>query len=154
VDGGVCRRRVRDHFTLPIFNVALPALNGSGAGAMIGYIAFPVRAFTERLLHGDALPASALFLSCSLASVSLSSLTKWTVGYAFGRVDARLDPAYLARLTRKFRIITVWNVAAAGLVWLWWPGGVAMSWIGVLAELQAPETLRYLTEAPTIEGES
>jgi hypothetical protein len=94
---------------------------------MIGYIAFPVPAFTGSLLHGDALPASALFLSCSLALVSLSSLTKWTVGYAFGHVDARLDPAYVARLRRKYRIITVWNVAAAGLVWLWWPGGVVMS---------------------------
>ena len=40
------------------------------------------------------------------------------------------------------------------MVGLVWRGGVAMSWIGVLAKLQAPETPRYLTEAPTIEGES
>lgn len=191
-------------FTLPIFNVALPALNGSGAGfgdrllagwpenlnyllasvviglywvhhhfsgaiyrttghyfllatvlflTMIGYIAFPVRAFTESLLHGDALPDSAAFLSMSLALTSLSWLLKWTVGNAQGHVDARLDPAYLARLTRRYRLMTAWNVAGAVVVWAWWPLGVAMSWIGVLAKLKAPETPRYITEAPTIEGE-
>lgn len=191
-------------FTLPIFNVALPALNGSGAGfadrllagwpenltyllasaviglywvhhhfsgaiyrttghyfllatvlflTMIGYIAFPVRVFTESLLHADAIPAAAAMLSCSLALVSLTWLLKWTIGNRHGHVDARLDPAYLARLTSRYRWITLWNVLAAAIVWLWWPLGVAMSWIGVLAKLQPPETPRYRTEAPTIEGE-
>ena len=192
-------------FTLPIFNVALPALNGSGAGfgnrllagwpedlnyllasmviglywvhhhfsgaiyrttghyfllatvlflTMIGYIAFPVRAFTESLLHGAALPDSAKFLSVSLALTSLSWLLKWTVGNAHGHVDTRLDPAYVARLTRRYRRMTAWNVAAAALVWLWWPLGVTMSWMGVLAKLRVPETPRYRTQAPAIEGES
>lgn len=191
-------------FTLPIFNVALPSLQGSGAGfgarllegwpenlnyllasaviglywvhhhfsgaiyrttghyfllatvlflTMIGYIAFPVRAFTESLLHAEAVPDSAAFLACSLALTSLTWLLKWTVGNAHGHVDARLDPAYLARLTRRYRVITAWNVAAAALVWLWWPVGIAMAWMGVLAKLRPPETPRYLAEAPIIEGE-
>jgi uncharacterized membrane protein len=173
-------------FTLPIFNVALPSLQGSGAGfggrllegwpenlnyllasaviglywvhhhfsgaiyrttghyfllatvlflTMIGYIAFPVRAFTESLLHAEAVPASAAFLACSLALTSLTWLLKWTVGNAHGHVDARLDPAYLARLTRRYRVITAWSVAAAILVWFWWPVGIAMSWMGVLAKV-------------------
>ena len=92
--------------------------------------------------------------SCRAAwLVLLSWLLKWTVGYAFGHVDARLGPAYLARLTRKSHHHGV-ERGGGGVMWLWWPGGVAMSWIGVLAELQAPETPRYLTEAPTIECES
>ncbi len=191
-------------FTLPIFNVALPALNGPGEGfgdrliagwpenlnyllasaviglywvhhhfsgaiyrttghyfllatvlflTMIGYIAFPVRAFTESLLHREALPDAAVFLSCSLALTSLAWLLKWTVGNAHGHVDARLEPAYLARLTRRYRRMTAWNVAAAVVVWFAWPVGIAMSWIGVLAKLQPPETPRYRTEAPIIEGE-
>lgn len=83
---------------------------------MIGYIAFPVRAFTESLLHAEAVPASAAFLACSLALTSLTWLLKWMVGNAHGHVDAQLDPAYLARLTRRYQVITVWNVAAAVLV--------------------------------------
>ncbi|UUR08719.1 TMEM175 family protein [Sphingomonas glaciei] len=191
-------------FTLPIFNVALPSLQGSGAGfggrlvegwpenlnyllasmviglywvhhhfsgaiyrttghyfllatvlflTMIGYIAFPVRAFTESLLHAEAVPDSAAFLACSLALTSLTWLLKWTVGNAHGHVDARLDPAYLARLTRRYRAITAWNVTAAVLVWFWWPVGITMAWMGVLAKLLPPETPRYLTQAPAIEGE-
>jgi hypothetical protein len=47
---------------------------------------------------------------------------------------------------RPRRTITAWNVVAAML-------GVAMSWLGVLAKLKAPETPCYLSEPPTIEGE-
>lgn len=191
-------------FTLPIFNVALPAMQGSGTGfgdrllagwpenlnyllasmviglywvhhhfsgaiyrttghyfllatvlflTMIGYIAFPVRAFTESLLHSEAVPDSARFLACSLALTSLTWLLKWTIGNSHGHVDARLDPAYLARLTRRYRIMTGWNVLAALVVWVSWPIGVAMSWMGVLAKLKPPETPRYLGKAPAIEGE-
>lgn len=191
-------------FTLPIFNVILPTLQGSGAGfgqrllqgwpenlnyllasmviglywvhhhfsgaiyrttghyfllatvlflTMIGYISFPVRAFTESLTHGAAIPDSAAFLACSLALTSTSWLFKWTVGNAHGHVDARLDPAYLARLTRRYRLMTLWNVGAAVVVWWSWQAGIAMAWLGVLYKLKAPETPRYVTEAPTIEGE-
>ncbi|WP_344706864.1 TMEM175 family protein [Sphingomonas swuensis] len=191
-------------FTLPIFNVILPALQGPAAGygerllegwpenlnyllasmviglywvhhhfsgaiyrttghyfllatvlflTMIGYIAFPVRAFTESLTHKEAIPDTAAFLACSLALTSLAWLFKWTVGNAHGHVDARLDPAYLARLTRRYRLMTAWNLLAAVVVWFWWPVGIAMSWMGVLYKLKAPETPRYLSKAPTIEGE-
>jgi len=192
-------------FTLPIFNVALPAFQGTGAGfgerllagwpenlnyllasmviglywvhhhfsgaiyrttghhfllatvlflTMIGYIAFPVRAFTESLTHPEALPSAARFLACSLALTSLTWLIKWTVGNAHGHVDERLEPAYLDRLTRRYRLMTLWNLAAAAIVWWVWPVGTAMAWMGVLYKLKAPETPRYRTQAPVIEGEA
>lgn len=191
-------------FTLPIFNVALPALQGSGAGfgarllagwpenlsylfaslvialywvhhhfsgaiyrttghhfllatalflTMIGYISFPIRAFTESLTHPAALPDAAIFLAWSLALTSITWLVKWTIGNAHGHVDTRLDPAYVARLTRRYRTMTAWNVGAALVTLVSWPVGIALSAVGVLYKLKTPETPRYLTEAPAIEGE-
>ena len=63
------------------------------------------------------------------------------------------SPATVVSGNRTVRLITVWNVAAAALVWFWWPVGITMSWMGVLAKVPPPETPRYLSEAPIIEGE-
>ncbi|GLR47061.1 TMEM175 family protein [Sphingomonas astaxanthinifaciens] len=121
---------------------------------MIGYIAFPVRAFAESIPHPGALPDAARFLSVALALTSLSWLTKWSVGRHFGHVDDRLDPAYVDRLTRTYRRMSAWNVAAALIAWVDWRIGLAMSAAGLLAKLKPPETPRYCTEAPVIEGEA
>lgn len=117
---------------------------------MIGYIAFPVRAFAASLAHPDAQPAAAAFLVCSLALVSLTWLLKWTIGNAYGHVDARLDPAYVDRLTRLYRAVAGWNLAAAALVWVDWRIGIAMVALSQASKLRPPETPRYRTEAPEI----
>jgi uncharacterized membrane protein len=120
---------------------------------MIGYIAFPVRTFAESLPYPAARPAAAAFLAFCLALTSVTWLIKWTVGNARGHVDARLEPAYVAKLTRVYRLMTAWNMAAALLVWVDWRLGLVMSAAGLLFKLKPPETPRYRTEAPTIEGE-
>ncbi|WP_344710353.1 TMEM175 family protein [Sphingomonas humi] len=121
---------------------------------MIGYIAFPVRTFAASLAHPEAQRDAAVFLVTSLALVSCSWLLKWTIGNRHGHVDARLEQGYVARLTRRYRLVTAWNVAAAVLVWAEWRVGIVMALLGLVIKLRPPETPRYQTEAPPIEGES
>jgi uncharacterized membrane protein len=192
-------------FTLPIFNVLMPPLHGTGAnlaqdlernwpqhvgyvfssaiialywvhhhfsGAIyrttghwfllatgvfltfIGYIAFPARAFAESLPFAGARPAAATFLVMCLAGVSLSWLFKWNVGLRRGMVDPRLDRAYVARLNRRYWINTGWKLAAAIVVLLDWRVGLAMALFGLVYLIFPPETPRYITRAPIVEGES
>lgn len=117
---------------------------------MIGYVAFPARAFAEALAYPAALPAASRFLVIALALTSLSWLLKWSVGNAHGHVDERLEPAYVARLNRLYRRVTAWNCVAVAAVYLWWPAGIAMAAAGLMFKLRAPETPVYRTKAPVI----
>jgi uncharacterized membrane protein len=192
-------------FTLPIFNVLMPALHGDGAnlgddlrrnwpqhlgylvssaiialywvhhhfsGAIyrttghwfllataiflisIGYIAFPARTFAESLPFPGALPAAAVFLVTCLGIVSLTWLLKWNIGLRRGMVDPRLDPAYVARLNRRYWYNTGWKVAAMLVVHLDWRFGLSMALVGLAYLILPPETPRYITRAPIVEGET
>ncbi|MCW3798872.1 TMEM175 family protein [Sphingomonas sp. BN140010] len=121
--------------------------------AMIGYIAFPSRIFADSLVHPAAMPAAARFLVACLALTSLSWLLKWNIGVFRGNVDQRLQPAYVARLNRRYWLKTGWSVAAALVAYLSWQVGLAMAGAGLLYLLRPPETPRYRTEAPVIEGD-
>jgi uncharacterized membrane protein len=191
-------------FTLPIFNIVLPAIERHGArlgpdlaaiwphylgyllasaiiglywvhhhfsGAIyrttghwfllatvvflttIGFIAFPARVFAEHVMDASARPAATRYLVISLAALSLTWLFKWTVGLARGQVDQRLEPVYVQRLNRRYRLVAVWNVAAAAISLALWPLGLAMAAAGLLFMVLPPETPRYRTVAPTVEGE-
>ena len=191
-------------FTLPIFNIVLPAIERHGAllghdlaaiwphyfgyllasaiiglywvhhhfsGAIyrttghwflvatvvflttIGFIAFPARVFAENVMDAAARPAATRYLVISLAAVSLTWLLKWTVGLTRGQVDPRLEPSYVQRLNRRYRQVALWNVAAAAISIASWQAGLAMAAVGLLIKLLPPETPRYRTIAPTVEGE-
>ena len=122
--------------------------------AAIGFIAFPTRAFVERLHEPEAREAAAIFYACALAATSVAWLIKWRTGCATGDVDDRLDGEYVARLTRKYRMMTALSVAAAALSVLRWEAGLALALGLVLYFLKAPETPVYVGEAPKAEGES
>ncbi|MDQ4088281.1 MAG: TMEM175 family protein [Pseudomonadota bacterium] len=121
---------------------------------MIGFIAFPTRAFTDHLQDPHAREAGAIFYVCALAATSLAWLVKWKTGCATGDVDDRLDPAYVARLSRKYEITTALSVAAAGLAFIRWEAGLALAALVILYYVRAPETPVYQTRAPVVEGES
>lgn len=122
--------------------------------AMIGFIAYPCRVLTESIVHpGTAADASAFFVN-SLALTSITWLLKWNVGMRRGNVDARLQHDYVTRLNRRYWLKTAWNVAAGVLVFYWWQGGLAMAGLGLMQLVWPPETPRYRTEAPVIEGET
>ena len=121
--------------------------------ATIGFIAFPARVFAGHLADPLARGPATQFLVISLAAVSLAWLLKWTVGRARGQVDARLEPDYVDRLNRRYQIMALWNVAAALISLVSWPVGLAMAVAGLLFKILPPETPRYRTEAPTVEGE-
>ena len=120
---------------------------------MIGFIAFPARVFAESLADAAARPDASRYLVVSLALLSLTWLLKWSVGLARGQVDPRLERAYVSRLNRRYRLIALWNVAAALLSLFVWPLGLAMSAAGLLFMVFPPETPRYRTAAPIVEGE-
>lgn len=119
----------------------------------IGFIAFPTRAFAEHIRDPAAREAGAVFYTCALAATNLAWLIKWRTGCLTGDVDDRLDPAYVARLTRKYYVTAALMAAAAALVFVRWEAGLALAAAVTLFYLRAPETPVYVGEAPTVEGE-
>lgn len=119
----------------------------------IGFIAFPTRAFAERLLEPEAQEAAAIFYACALAATAIAWLIKWRTGCATGDVDDRLDPAYVARLSRKYAVATGLSVAGAALSFLVWQAGLALALGVILFYLRAPETPVYTGKAPEAAGE-
>lgn len=122
--------------------------------AAVGFIAFPARVLAEHFADTAARPAAAHYWVISLALLSLTWLLKWSVGASHGHIDARLERDYVARLTRNFRIVAALNVLAALLVFVNWQAGLALSAVLMGWLLFPPETPRYTTEAPVVEGES
>ena len=121
--------------------------------AAIGFIAFPGRVLADHFADFGARAVAAQYWVVSLAGLSLAWLLKWSVGVSHGHSDARLEPEYLKSLMRNFRLIAAGNVAAAVLVFLHWPSGLILSGLLMGWLLLPPETPRYITQAPVIEGE-
>ncbi|MEO8176188.1 MAG: TMEM175 family protein [Sphingomicrobium sp.] len=121
--------------------------------ASIGFIAFPARVFSDNIADPAARASAAQFLVIALAAVSLAWLLKWSVGRSRGQVDSRLDLAYVDRLNRRYQYMALWNVSAALLSLVVWQVGLGMAAAGLLFKIVPPETPRYRTEAPAIEGE-
>jgi uncharacterized membrane protein len=122
--------------------------------AAVGFIAFPARVLAEHFADVEARPAAAAFWVVALAATSCSWLFKWTVGFNRGQVDMRLEPSYARRLNRHYWLLALANLAAVALVFVRWEAGLALSTVALLALLIPPETPRYRTESPIVEGES
>lgn len=122
--------------------------------AMIGFIAFPARVFAEHLPDAAAREAASHYWVFSLTMLSAAWLVKWTVGWRHGQVDSRLEPSYVARLNQRYWWFVLLNLLAALLVLLRWEAGLALSTLLLLSLLLPPETPRYRTEAPIVEGET
>jgi TMEM175 potassium channel family protein len=117
----------------------------------IGFIAFPTRAFAEHVADPAAREAGAQFYALALAATALTWWVKWRTGLAQGDVDRRLDPAYVARLNRRYAATTGLMAAAAGLSLARWEAGLALAAAVTLSYLRAPETPIYRKEAPEVE---
>ena len=122
--------------------------------SMIGFIAFPTRAFAENIQDPHAREAGAIFYTCALAATAAAWLVKWSTGCATGDVDDRLDKAYVARLTRKYRWTAALMALAAALAFVRWEAGLAVAAAVTLFHLRAPETPVYVAEAPVVDGAS
>ena len=121
---------------------------------MIGFIAYPARVLSETWPVAAARREAAQFWVASLAVTSWSWLLKWSVGFARGHVDARLDQSYVRRLNRHYWRLALANLAATVLVFVSWQAGLALSTLVFAVLLLPPETPRYRTEAPVVEGEA
>ena len=120
---------------------------------MVGFIAYPSRVLAESFTDAAELPGAARFYIGCLALLSLSWFLKWRTGRDTGHLDARLDPAYVSRLDRRYAITSLLMVTAFVLsLALWW-AGLALAALAVARIFRAPETPRYLTVAPEIESE-
>ncbi len=120
---------------------------------IIGFIAFPARVMAEHLADSAARPAAAQYWVVSLTVLAWSWMLKWTVGRRRGQIDSRLEPGYVARLNRRYSWFAILNALAAVLVFVSWEFGLALSTLLMVSLLLPPETPRYVTEAPIVEGE-
>jgi uncharacterized membrane protein len=121
--------------------------------AAIGFIAFPARVFAEHLTDPHEAAAAARYFTCALAVTALCWLVKWTVGRRTAHVDPRLDPDYVRRLDRRYWASSGLMAAGAGLSFVHWQAGLGLAALTTLSYLLPPETPKYLTEAPVVEGE-
>lgn len=119
----------------------------------IGFIAFPARVLAEHFADAAARPAAARYWVVALAVVSLTWLVKWSVGVHRTHIDGRLELDYVQRLTRQYQAVALANCGAAALVFWNWQAGLAISALLMLWLVFPPETPRYTTLAPIIEGE-
>jgi len=122
--------------------------------AAIGFIAFPARVIAEHFGDAAARPAAARYWVVSLAILSLTWLFKWSVGVSHGHIDSRLEREYVRGLTRHYQLVAALNVLAAMMVFLHWQSGLVLAAALVAWMIFPPDTPRYITEAPIIEGES
>lgn len=119
----------------------------------IGFISYPTRAFAEHVQDPVTRAEAAIFYTCALAATAVTWLIKWKTGCATGDIDDRLEPAYVARLSRKYYWTTALMMAAAAISFAHWPSGLVLAAAVTLSYLRAPETPAYTKEAPTVEGE-
>lgn len=117
----------------------------------IGFVAFPTRTFAENILDPKTREIGAIFYTFALAATALAWWLKWRIGRSCGQVDARLDPAYVARLDRRYTISAALVAAAATLSLVRWEAGLGLAAVVTLAYLKPPETPVYRTEAPEVE---
>lgn len=120
----------------------------------IGFIAFPTRVFAEHVADPRARETASIFYTLSLGVTAVAWWGKWRTGLAYGDVDDRLDPAYVARLDRTYGISTLLMALAAALVFVRWEVGLALAALVTLSYLRPPETPDYKAEAPPVEGEA
>jgi len=121
--------------------------------ATIGFIAFPARVLAEHFSDSAARESASQYWVVAMAAVTLSWLFKWTVGLRRSQVDSRLDPEYVKRPDRGYWWLGLLSALAAGLVFLSWEAGLAISTLVTLYYLRPPETPKYRTESPVVEGE-
>ena len=121
---------------------------------MIGFIAFPARVLAEHLSDSAAREVASFYWVGSCALLAWTWLLKWTVGRNHGQVDPRLDPDYVTRLSRRYWAFALLNAVAVALVLVRWEIGLAASGLLTMSMLYPPETPRYVTEAPIVEGEA
>ena len=119
----------------------------------IGFIAFPARVFAEHLVDPAARQAASIYWVGSCALLAWTWLLKWTIGRTHGQVDPRLEPDYVARLSRRYWAIALLNAVAVAVVLVRWEIGLAISALLTMSLILPPETPRYVTEAPIVEGE-
>ncbi len=122
--------------------------------AAVGFIAVPARLFAESLADPQHLPTAARSLTMFLALTGACWLFKWTIGLKTGHVDARLDPAYVERLNRRYRLSTALLIAAALIGIASWQVGLGIAGLVMLWYVRAPETPSYVRQAPIVEGEA
>ena len=122
--------------------------------AAIGFIAFPARAFGDYIWVAESQLAAAQYWVVSCTLLAWTWVFKWTVGLKRDQVDARLDPAYVTRLNYRYRAFDGLNTLAAALVFWSWEVGLTLSGLLTLTLVWPPETPRYRTIAPVVEGES
>jgi hypothetical protein len=110
--------------------------------------------FAEHLLEPEARDAAAVYWVLCVTLLAWTWLFKWSIGRNHGQVDARLEPSYVSRLYRRYPLFALLNAVAAAAVLVHWPLGLAFSALLTISLLFPPETPRYFTEAPIVEGES
>lgn len=122
--------------------------------AVIGFIAFPIRVFTEHLPQKDAHASAGLILTLSLSVTAVAWWVKWQTGRRWEHIDGRLTAAYVRQLDLRYDFATATAVGAAVLGFIRWELGLCLVSMVTLFYLLPPPTPAYVEQAPIVEGES
>ena len=121
--------------------------------AAVGFIAFPIRVFTEHLEQGEQRATAGLALTIGLSVIAVTWWAKWRTGRYWGHVDGRLAAAYVRQLNRRYAVATVLALGAAVTALFRWEVGLGLVSLVTLFFLLPPRTPDYVEEAPIVEGE-
>lgn len=147
---------VHHHFSGAIYRTVGHWFNVATVGflAVIGFIAFPIRVFSEHLPQKDAHASTGLVLTLSLSVAAVAWWAKWQTGRHWEHIDGRLTATYVRHLDRRYNIAAAVAVAAAALAFVRWEAGLVLVSLVTLFYLLPPPTPDYVEEAPIVEGET
>ncbi|MET0273729.1 MAG: TMEM175 family protein [Phenylobacterium sp.] len=115
--------------------------------AVVGFVPYPTRLFTEHLGDPTRLPTAALVYTIALAVPTWAWLAKWLYALKTRAMDQRLDDDYLRRLTLTYGVTAALTGVAVVLSLFDWRLGLGLVGLVTLYHLRAPAWPIYETDA-------
>jgi len=111
--------------------------------AALCFVPFPTRVFCNALQRGDELQTAGSFYAFALAAPCAAWFAKWIYGVRMGSLDDRLEPDYVAQLSRLYGISAAVQVTG-GIIGLFdWRLGLPLAVGATLFFIKAPPAPRY-----------
>jgi uncharacterized membrane protein len=111
--------------------------------AAVCFVPFPTRVFCDAIRSGTQVQTAGAFLAVALAAPCAAWLIKWLYGVRMGSLDDRLEPGYVAQLTRTYAVSAGVQVAGGLIGLVDWRIGLPLAAGATLYFLKPPPAPRY-----------